>query len=359
MGVLMRSLFKSQPGARSMQMPRRFRAQHGFTLIELLVVIAIVAVLVALLIPAVQQAREAARRTQCRNNLRQLGLAIHNYEATTGCLPPFGGGTCCASPSTNGGYLSGIVMLLPYLDQASLWSSVTAAPGQGGVPFYPTFPHPPGPLPALLCPSSSVPPPYVVPPFGSGTARSYHLSVGDSTWNSGAGTFPNRGPFSHTSGETRRLRDITDGLTNTVFMGEKALFVDQNDVLGTYLGSSPSSPAACRALATGWTYSGSGVIWGHGRFWADGFPFDGVSTLTIILPPNSPSCTYYSSLTSRHAGGAHVLMGDGSVRFINQNIDAGLQSSPPAILATGPSPYGVWGALGSAQGGEVAGDVQD
>lgn len=334
----------------------RRRERVGFTLIELLVVIAIIALLIALLLPAIQQAREAARRAQCRGHLKQLGLAIHNYEATTGHLPPFGGGTCCDSPGTNGGNLSGIVMLLPYLEQAPLWAAILAAPGQGGVPFYPAFPHPSSDLSVLLCPSSAVPPRYTTPPFGSGPSRSYHLSVGDSTWNQAAGTFPNRGPFSLNSGETRRVSAILDGTSNTIFMSEKALLVSTSEILGTYVGATPPTPASCRALAAAGTYSTAGNVWGNGRFWADGFPFDAVSTLTIIQPPNSPSCTYYSSATSRHVGGVHVLMGDGGVRFISQNIDAGTQSASPATVTTAPSPYGVWGALGTAQSGEISGD---
>lgn len=332
------------------------KGRHGFTLIELLVVIAVIGVLLALLLPAVQQAREAARRTQCKSHLKQLGLAIHNYESTHGTLPPFAGGTCCDFPGTNGGNLSGIVMLMPYLDQTALWTAIANAPGQGGIPFYPPFPHPPGDLQVLLCPSSPVPPRYTTPPYGSGPSRSFHLSVGDSTRNIAAGTFPDRGPFSLNSGQTRRLSEITDGLSNTIFMGEKALFQNTNDSLGTYLASSPANPAGCRALSPGGTYSGSGVIWGNGRFWADGFPYDGVSTLTIIQPPNSPSCTFYSTVTSRHVGGAHVLFGDSRVQFINQNINAGDQIALPATTASGPSPYGVWGALGSAQGSEIIGD---
>src|SRR5262249_6518176 len=95
------------------------RNQRGFTLIELLVVIAIIAILIALLLPAVQQAREAARRTQCKNNLKQLGLAIHNYESTHSTLPPQSGGTY------DNNEMSGIVMMLPYLDQAPLWNKIT------------------------------------------------------------------------------------------------------------------------------------------------------------------------------------------------------------------------------------------
>src|SRR5579863_732782 len=114
--------------------------RRAFTLIELLVVIAIIAVLVALLLPAVQQAREAARRSQCKNNLKQLGLALHNYHDAYGCFPFECGGTTDppgASGHTTGGNnwsrLSGTVVLLPFFDQAPLWNQI-AGGGQPGGP---------------------------------------------------------------------------------------------------------------------------------------------------------------------------------------------------------------------------------
>lgn len=329
--------------------------QRGFTLIELLVVIAIIAVLIALLLPAVQQAREAARRTQCRNNLKQLGLALHNYEATMTTFPPFGGGTCCAN-DTNVGMLSGVVMLLPYIDQAALWNTITAANNQGGRPWFPTFPHPTGDLPALLCPSSPVPTRYNTAPHASGPSRSYHLSLGDSTFNGITGSLPNRGAFASTTGRVRKIRDFTDGLSNSILMGEKALFKDTNDTLGTFRGYTGGPPAECRATTPSGTYNGFGNSWGNGRFWAEGDPYDSGASLVIILPPNSPSCTYFISVTSRHVGGAHVLMGDGTVKFVSENIDCGTLSAYPPTVDASVSPYGVWGALGSIQGGEVASD---
>src|SRR5438270_6004969 len=98
--------------------------RRGFTLIELLVVIAIIAVLVALLLPAVQQAREAARRSQCKNNLKQIGLALHNYHDIFNLFPSASGGTDQGAKN-NGDRLSGIVMLLPHLDQAPLWNQIS------------------------------------------------------------------------------------------------------------------------------------------------------------------------------------------------------------------------------------------
>src|SRR5690348_16825761 len=145
--------------------------KRGFTLIELLVVIAIIAILVALLLPAVQQAREAARRTQCKNNLKQIGLAIHNYESSFGCYP-FGKGASY-------GFLGAPVyarwsqhaMILPYMDQGPLYDSINFlnppdTPGMaGGLPFMPPYQSPGGintvpsqmAVPMFLCPSDGPP----------------------------------------------------------------------------------------------------------------------------------------------------------------------------------------------------------
>lgn len=107
----------------------RSRKSGGFTLIELLVVIAIIAILIALLLPAVQQAREAARRTQCKNNMKQLGLALHNYHDVHNCLVWMKGGTAANrshSPQGNEETISGFIFLLPFLDQAPLYKQIAA-----------------------------------------------------------------------------------------------------------------------------------------------------------------------------------------------------------------------------------------
>jgi prepilin-type N-terminal cleavage/methylation domain-containing protein/prepilin-type processing-associated H-X9-DG protein len=335
---------------------------HGFTLIELLVAIMIIAVLIALLLPAVQQAREAARRVQCKNNLKQLGLAIHNYEATHGRLPPHNGGTE-SGVASNEGNLSGIVMLLPDLDQAAAWTAIASANNQGGYPGLATFPHPPSGLPVLLCPSSAVPPQFTTNWMG-GPSRSYHLSLGDwcgeflsltrGVLHPGSGGFA-RSPFSPNSGETRQWRDITDGTSQTVLMGEKALFTRVDEILGNSGNEAAATPAQCRALVPGPTYNGHANPVGNGRMWATGWNLS-VYTVTTAMAPNSPSCEYFTSVTSRHTGGAHVLMADGAVRFISENIDTGNQTAPPPASSSAASPYGVWGALGSASGGELAGE---
>ncbi len=324
--------------------------RRGFTLIELLVVIAIIAILIALLLPAVQQAREAARRSQCKNNLKQLGLAIHNYEGSTKKLPPHRGGTGGGAVN-NLRQLSGIVMLLPYLDQAPLWKTIAGAPGQGGFPADATFPHPSAALPVLLCPSAPQPPP--LPALSGGPGRCYHLSIGDSRGSLGG--VP-RGPFSPGSGETRAMSDIRDGLSNTILAAEQSppesATPAANDLLGGFDGSSvTTSPAFCLTAVVGGSYT-SPYPSGHSRSWAFGNP-NSIASIQTILPPNKPSCVWLSTVSSRHAGGAHVVMADGSVRFINNSINAGDQTVDANTITGGPSPYGVWGALGTAAGREV------
>jgi prepilin-type N-terminal cleavage/methylation domain-containing protein len=336
--------------SQSRSMPRR----RGFTLIELLVVIAIIAVLIALLLPAVQQAREAARRAQCKNNLKQLGLAIHNYESTANVLPPQLGGTDGDFYTTNALTLSGIVMLLPYLDQAPLWNTIVAAPGQGGNPWFAAFPHPSAAPSVLLCPSAPNPGPTAAP-FG-GPGRCYHFNLGDTALFARS----RRGPFTPSSGKTLALRNVTDGLSNTIFMAEQSPPLSgtpaANDLIGSYAHDGTSIPASCLSNVVGGSYAvGNFSIFGHSRSWAYGF-CDSHATVQTILPPNKPSCSYLSAVSSRHTGGVHVMMGDGAVRFVSNNIDAGDQAVDSSAITSGPSPYGVWGALGTIAGGEVAGD---
>src|SRR5690348_4004442 len=143
-------------------MPRRARARRAFTLIELLVVIAIIAVLIALLLPAVQQAREAARRAQCKNSLKQLGLALHNYHDVYNVFPFGQGGTNNGSGSSNQNVLSGVVMLLPYLDQTPLWNQISSGGTFATGTYLPMGPNPQNwdvyppwtiQIPVLRCPS--------------------------------------------------------------------------------------------------------------------------------------------------------------------------------------------------------------
>jgi len=207
------------------------RRKSGFTLIELLVVIAIIAVLIALLLPAVQQAREAARRTQCKNNLKQMGLAIYNYHDTFNVFPM----SALLSGGPGGQRQSAYVQILPYMDNAPLWnlaqSGGTAASVNGStnffnnnwVPWDGNHRVPTTKIPAYLYPSdgdSSVQAPL------QGT--NYGTCRGDSIWENtpqwcGNGGRGLRGMFvggnSAPAQGTRSVRDVTDGLSNTIAMG--------------------------------------------------------------------------------------------------------------------------------------------
>lgn len=354
----------------------RYVKRLGFTLIELLVVIAIIAVLVALLLPAVQQAREAARRSQCKNNLKQYGLALHNYHDTFSILPSGEGipntswAACRYSPN---------IALLPYIDQAPLYNqiagaftnpatSVTYAPFHA-VPWdgnYLPFTVQP---PVFLCPSDTV-----TREGGAIGKTNYMFSRGDSTWdhnqwtNNGNPHRGYRGMFGG-QGTCRAFRDVTDGLSNTIMMAERIQAKGRGDPYVLHggvvsgIGSSfRTNPSLCLAMVSGIMYTSTNTQSIGGTRWPDGAPaFTGC---TEVLGPNKAECTQgnwdgedgiYEPM-SQHVGGVQALMGDGSVHFFSNNINTGNITFPPADAAggpNGPSPYGVWGALGSRAGGDV------
>lgn len=349
-----------------MKDPRRTeRPNRGFTLIELLVVIAIIAVLIALLLPAVQQAREAARRTQCRNNLKQLGLALHNYADAYTCLPfmRWTSGTVYYNNHVN-------LALLPFVDQGPLYSQVSTPLTVGATTYQPmgflnapyswdtVYPPWKQQVPGYLCPSD----PNVNQKYTNIGTQSYRISLGDSVNGVYAGTSI-RGIFG--SASRTQLRDITDGTSNTIAFSERANknLGDPNRILWGVAGPvDVSTPAACLALNVGLYYpAGTGIVRGADvpSMWSDGSPH--CAGFTTVLPPNSPSCTNSTnyvadsiiSATSLHTGGVHCVMADGSVRFISANINSGNLSVAPTTAA---SPYGVWGALGTMSGNETLGD---
>lgn len=352
-------------------MPHSHLSRRGFTLIELLVVIAIIAILIALLLPAVQQAREAARRTQCRNNLKQLGLALHNYHDTYGMFNARQAGP--GTPQGGQPYshlrsrLSGIVSLLPYLDQTPLYQQIqtgTAVPWTTGGYWVRD-------LPAIMCPSDTL----SAPPAGGLVGRyNYTFSSGDSvssSGNNGGSATPilvaSRGMFG--AHICYGVRDALDGTSNTIAMAEGVRPTGTNTRGMVSNTAGIANPAACTALFNrntgtfpggGWTGDTSwGYRWGDGGGFFNGF--------TTAIPPNGPSCTEnaghshwnstVNTVGSRHTGGAHVLMTDGAVRFVSENINTGDQSAAwMGATAGGPSPYGVWGALGTRAGGETTGE---
>jgi len=308
---------------------RYFSRTMGFTLIELLVVIAIIAVLIALLLPAVQQAREAARRSQCKNNLKQLGLALHNYHDTHQILPPgdinAGGYDSAWVASTTTPLMRNHTMLLfilPFMDQANLYNRIdfnlptgnsdgqnnVDGPGMGGGGYQAATEVP---ISAYTCPSDPFRTgPYTSTSLGYGVRNAYLTSystvypvynMGKSYMEYLASTPARATAFGHNG--AARARDITDGMSNSMLMIETRLEKD------TYL---------------------------RGPFWAAY-----VSTSTTapydyrINQPfaSKPSVAQYLSPGSMHVGGCHVLLGDGSVRFLSQNISMVTQRALATIAA--------------------------
>lgn len=347
---------------------RHTAASRGFTLIELLVVIAIIAILIALLLPAVQQARESARRTQCRNQMKQLGLAMHNYHDNFLTFPFLRwssalGATCQYNNHAN-------IAILPYIDQAPLYSQITAPLTIGATTYQPMgWLNAPYSWDTVYTPWKQQVPGYLCPSdanslqkyAGIGT-QSYRLCLGDSVNGVYAGTSI-RGVFGTIS--STKIRDITDGTSNTILMSERANknFGDTNRVLWGVAGSTDvSTPATCVTKISGQTYvSGTTIVRGTDvpSMWSDGSPHCG--GFTTVLAPNSGSCTNSTnyvadsiiSATSHHTGGVHVVMSDGAVRFISNSIDTGNLAVAPTTAA---SPYGIWGALGTKAGTESIGD---
>ena len=343
--------------------------RKGFTLIELLVVIAIIAILIALLLPAVQQAREAARRSTCKNNLKQIGLALHNYHDVFGMFVLRRGGTNGSDSATsNRARLSGFVGLLPYMDQAPLFNKIAAGDSTNR-------PFGPGAwrgwsvwnvsLPMLMCPSDGRNRQTI-------RAQNYVFCVGDSA-TSINGT-NSRGVFPYRYGT--RIRDITDGTSNTIAMSEhvRANYgpntsnAGRKRVEGIAMSQAPrTNPGSCMTLASGAAWvSGTSVKGRHGTsLWDGQAERCGFNT---ILPPNGPSCAEGTNVnadsthaalapSSLHVGGVHVLMADGAVRFVSENIDTGdLSQASPSPSSTVASPYGTWGALGTKDCEEIIGE---
>lgn len=342
--------------------------RRGFTLVELLVVIAIIGILIALLLPAVQAAREAARRVQCNNNLKQLGLGLHNYHDSYKVFPFL---RWRASTATDA--VGPFVALLPYIEQAPLYNQINSngLVGADGSTVYNAFGANPWTsnytpwaqkIPAFGCPSDGN--------FASTTGngpRNYVACVGDSQYDNhgNSGSNSKRGLF--TAYMNRGFADLTDGSSNTAAMSEIVVGRDnQRFILGNVAAvtlANPNNPATCMATrdpANPQQYTGSvnGGEWCTGRRWGEGRPF--YSSFATVLPPNSPSCAANDgsasliSAGSRHPGGVNVLLADGSVRFVSETIDAGNPSATEVM--SGPSPYGVWGALGTINGGEPLGN---
>ncbi len=343
---------------------------RGFTLIELLVVIAIIAILIALLLPAVQQAREAARRTQCRNNLKQLGLALHNYHDNflmfpRGTIGPVIEGTDGAGWRT----YSAHAMILPYIDQAPLYNTVQDAvqqnrraccDGAAGAGENAPWSLDTRQLPAFMCPSD---------PFrntGPRAVNNYALNQGSNKGWAVPNTDQN-GVFNRTT--PVNIAAVVDGTSNVIAAAE-IIAAPTGEVL-----TSPGGRAAVRdgngiaggnaapwSVPTGITKANVDT-WGAaaaaitdinpnavGERWFRGQP--GRTLFNTLLTPNSqwPNVTFHCNdcnfdgpgmhaARSRHTGGVHILLVDGSVKFATENID-----------------WAIWQAVGARNDGVTVGD---
>jgi prepilin-type N-terminal cleavage/methylation domain-containing protein/prepilin-type processing-associated H-X9-DG protein len=364
-----------RPGSAGSPVARRTSsAEAGFTLIELLVVIAIIAVLIALLLPAVQAAREAARRIQCTNNLKQIGLALHNYISTNDTVPPASlPATLANKTQINNGSLSAQARLLPYLEQQPLYNaanfSLNCINGAVGALVNSTVVT--TRLNAFLCPSDT-PPTWTMNPItayvGLAAGNNYFASVGSSLeFASSETSGPPNGIFSAAliwsggrapgPGSLVNLASISDGTSNTIAFGEwrigdgnNAMISRATDVIlsGTYPSgvtrNTPLMSLPAGALAfTQWVQDCSANLTNHGdranhtsdngMAWAIGIPTFSIGN--ILLAPNAKTTACSTTngstnsifspglwtLNSNHPGGANALIADGSVRFIKDSVN--------------------------------------
>lgn len=328
--------------------------KRGFTLIELLVVIAIIAILIALLLPAVQQAREAARRTQCKNNLKQIGLALHNYLDVHSAFPP-SMASDISTLNTTGGEWSIHARILPYLEASNLYNSAQLEssyeePVNAGIATQK--------IAAYVCPSDVNDRQRI---NSNGDAIHYAVTYGfnGGTWFVWDNTTRRGGDGAFHPNSRFGTRDFTDGTSNTLGFSEVKAFTAYNRDGDTGTSAVPQAAVDVDLLvnAGGSNKADSGhTEWVDGRVHQTGF--------TTALPPNSEviipngarmlegdftSCredktcagATYAAVTSRswHIGIVNSLLMDGSVRSISENID-----------------LGTWRNLGARNDGNVIGE---
>jgi prepilin-type N-terminal cleavage/methylation domain-containing protein/prepilin-type processing-associated H-X9-DG protein len=303
------------------------KKSSGFTLVELLVVISIIGVLVGLLLPAVQAAREAARRMQCSNNLKQLGLAFHNRESAMRKLPAgyydsLPGGTSASAPENQNPDWGWAVMLMPYMEQGNVYQALgvdrfklqeiiigcSGIPGSAPISAYPTqfqdFVRATStPLPSFICPSGAEQV-SIMTTFSDPVSQMYNRNegIGRSNYIACIGVTTNGGALQGDTGgvcgykDEKGFRNITDGTSNTILAGERAVKIATNDQV-TWLGTPKSIGNGAHAKR----------VMGSAQY--------------VINPvPTQTQATVFS-FSSLHPGGANFVLADGSVHFISDTIE--------------------------------------
>lgn len=314
--------------------------RRGFTLIELLVVMAIIGILVALLLPAVQSAREAARRSQCKSNLKQVGLATHMFHDTFNHLPPAAYGTKGVNEGTSSTdpnifiNYTPFLAILPYLEQSNISQKYqknlaptdTSDPDGDGITNNSLTS---APLPVFSCPSMPVP---ALPPRPAWS--SYGFSRGNYSHVSGSGNSsvwtPDTGPIGSMVFGKVRMADITDGLTNTLLAGE------MHYTLKNFLYTTGTNLGQLRGGNTCWSF-------GHPQGYVTASTNVPLNTETTVERTEDPDNYWRLSgifgFRSIHEGGSQFALSDGSVRFVSDSIS-----------------FDIYRALGSRAGGEVIGE---
>ncbi len=314
-------------------MPAQLAKRQGFTLIELLVVIAIIAILAALLLPAVQQAREAARRTQCRNNLKQLGLALHNYHDSHSQFPPAN----IRAPENGGEFGNGFAwgaFLLPNLEQTAIYNKLNFQIGVFEGQNKTLIQSLPG-LPSVICPTDAQRNRTISVYLGATPANTNEMtSVPSTSYFGSGGAFQWAGESSNSNeangffrsqpGSPVTITSIRDGTSNTIAIGERSARLRAD---GSFLGMQHETQTP-NAIPPANNDAVNNVHW--------------YLTYGLYHPVAGLVIGDTVRVSSDHTGGVHVLIADGSVRFISENISH-VRSANPADAPNFPAGIGcVW-----------------
>lgn len=339
----------------------RISFQRAFTLVELLVVIAIIGVLIGLLLPAVQAARESARRASCQNKLKQLALAANNHYDVRKEFPSATKNNMLKNVGSWWANYSNLTVLLPFFENQKLYDDLVASIAAGHKPWNVglndvnrTYVN------GFICPSEVNGNPAT---GGNLLGRTnYHGMRGDVMLINASDV--QRGPIGG-NGKHFKMSEITDGISKTILYAEVAIGRNGADTMpaGVAKGVTQhdrTAPSVCQAAFSGTKYSPPldsdltvGTSWVRDS--------EAFTLVYAHASPNSPRCTnanesgLYPPASSYHPGGVVVAFCDGATKFVNDNVDPGVPTVAPSSPPAKKSIYGVWGAMATASGGEVAG----